>query len=177
MRDNQIYQILFSTVNRIIADQAIIYPELQNALVRQSYQPTQQSATNKPCIFISKITNPQTGWGLNYVDNNREQIQYAQSTYQFTALYQQTPENIAGLTANDLATLVSDMLQSYDIIRSLTEQGLSIQRVRTISGGYFVNEKERFELDPGFEVILNYCRTYNKLIDHVDDAIGNNYGV
>jgi hypothetical protein len=179
MLDNQIYQVLISTINQILVVQSSIYPVLQNALVRQSYQPTQQSVKNQPCVFVSKVTNPQFGWGINYIANTseREQLQYAESTYQIVALLQQDPADVNSLTANDLVTLVSDMLQSYDIIRSLRAQGLAIQRVSSISGGHFANEKDRYELDPGFQVTFNYHRTYNKPIDHVDDAKGEIYGV
>jgi hypothetical protein len=179
MLDNQIYQVLISTINQILVVQSSIYPVLQNALVRQSYQPTQQSVKNQPCVFVSKVTNPQFGWGINYIANTseREQLQYSESTYQVVALLQQDPADINSLTANDLVTLVSDMLQSYDIIRSLRAQGLAIQRVSSISGGHFANEKDRYELDPGFHVTFNYHRTYNKPIDHVDDAKGEIYGV
>ena len=179
MLDNQIYQVLISAINQILVDQSSIYPALQNALVRQSYQPTQQSVKNQPCIFVSKVTNPQFGWGINYIANTseREQVQYAESTYQVVALLQQDPADINSLTANDLVTLVSDMLQSYDIIRSLRGQGLAIQRVSSISGGHFVNDKDRYELDPGFQITFNYHRTYNKPVDQVIEATGAIYGV
>lgn len=173
MLDNELYKLLISIINDGLAARGV-----DNALVRQSYQPTQQAVKKNPAIFIHKIHSPQGSYGLEYnEDGTRTQITYASSVFQIDALSPQDPEDINAITAYDLLTYVSDELQSPDIIKKLNDHGLGILRVTDISPTEFKNNWDQFELSPSFTVTIVNNRRYTKAVDQVDRVQGQDYGV
>ena len=173
MLDNDVYKILVSTVKLGLAERGI-----PDALVRQSYQPTQQAVKTGQCIFLHKLPSPQGSYGLEYTETGeRIQIAYATSVFQVSALSPQDPMDIESLTAYDLLTKVSDHLQSYDTIRQLQVEGIPLMRITNISADYSQNNFDQFELSPFFTLTLQNNRSYTKAIPQVDRVTGTSIGV
>ena len=173
MFDNEVYKVLVSTVKNGLAERGV-----PDALVRQSYQPTQQAVKTGQCIFLHKLPSPQGSYGLEYTDTGeRIQISYATSVYQVSALSPQNPADINSLTAYDLLTKVSDHLQSYDTIRQLQTKGIPLMRVTNISADSFQNSFDQFELSPFFTLTLQNNRSYTREVPQVDRVTGTSIGV
>ena len=173
MLDNEVYKILVKTVKVGLTDRGV-----PNVLVRQSYQPTQQSVKTERCIFLHKLPSPQGSYGIEYNESGeRRQITYATSVYQVSALSLQNPAEINSLTAYDLITKVSDHLQDYDTIRDFQSKGIPLMRITNINVESFQNNYDQFELSPFFTLTLQNNRSYTKAVPQVDRVTGLGIGV
>lgn len=172
MRDNQVIIAIIAELNNQLSDN-----NLSDVKVKQSYQPTQQSVSEERRIFIHKITNPQVGSGLVYNDDKRTQQHLKRASFQFDALAQQDPSDINSLTAGDIVTIAADLLQSYDALRNLRANGVNIERVTDVRPSYFINDKDRNESSPSFDLTVTYIHEYEKEIPSITGVNENNYGV
>lgn len=148
-----------------------------HVLIKQSYQPTQQSTPNAPVLFLHKIANSQIGTGLRYNKLKRRQEHIVSATYQVDALAQQDPSDINSFTAGDLVSLAADITQSYGYIRSLVAAGISVEKVTSIRPSYFIDDKGRNELSPSFDLTVTYTRNYEQTVNEVTNVETNIFGV
>lgn len=172
MRDNDVIKVIIAELKNQLSDN-----NLADVKVKQSYQPTQQSVSEERRIFIHKVPNPQVGTGFVYSGTTRSQQYLRRATYQFDALAQQDPSDINSLTASDIVTAAADLLQSYDSVRNLRNNGVNIERVTDVRPGYFINDKDRNESSPSFDLTITYQHEYEKEIPSISGVNANNYGV
>jgi len=172
MRDNDLFKVIIAELKSLLAGK-----NLSDVKIKQSYQPTQQSVSNERRIFIHKVTNPQVGSGLIYKGTKRTQQNLKRASFQFDALAQQDPSDINSLTASDILTTAADLLQSYDAVRNLRNNGVNIERVTDVRPSYFINDKDRNESSPSFDLTVTYKHDYEKEIPSISGATTNLHGV
>ena len=172
MRDNDLFKIIIAELNSLLTGEG-----LADVKVKQSYQPTQQSVSEERRIFIHKVTNPQVGTGIVYSGTKRTQQYLKRASFQFDALAQQDPSDINSLTASDILTAAADLLQSYDAVRNLRNNGVNIERVTDVRPSYFINDKDRNESSPSFDLTVTYQHDYEKEIPSVNGVNSNLHGV
>lgn len=172
MRDNDLFKILIAELKSQLVNQ-----NLADVKVLRSYQPTQQSVSEERRIFIHKVTNPQVGTGIIYNGTTRIQQYLKRATFQFDALAQQDPSDINSLTASDILTTAADMLQSYKSIRQLRENGVNIERITDVRQSYFINDKDRNESAPSFDLTVSYQHNYENEIPSIIGANPKLHGV
>ena len=172
MRDNDLFKVIIAELKSLLAGEG-----LSDVKIKQSYQPTQQSVSEQRRIFIHKVTNPQVGVGIVYDENKRIQQHLKRAVFQFDALAQQDPSDINSLTSSDILTIAADLLQSYDAVRNLRNNGVNIERVTDVRPSYFINDKERNESSPSFDLTVTYQHEYEKEIPSIAGANSNLQGV
>ncbi len=172
MRDNDLFKVIIAELNTLLAVEG-----LSDVKVKQSYQPTQQSVSEQRRIFIHKVSNPQVVVGIVYDENKRIQQHLKRAVFQFDALAQQDPSDINSLTASDILTIAADLLQSYDAVRNLRNNGVNIERVTEVRPSYFINDKDRNESSPSFDLTVTYQHNYEKEIPSISGANSNLQGV
>ncbi len=151
--------------------------DLSDVKVKRSYQPTQQSPSNDRIIVIHRIGNPQTGSGLVYNGTTRTEQRFKRATFQFDCLAPYDQTDINALLPIDIITIAADLLQSYTGIRNLREKGVNIERVTDVRPSYFINDGERHESAPSFDLTVNYQHDYENDIPEIVGINENNYGV
>lgn len=172
MRDNDLFKVIIAELKSLLAGEG-----LSDVKIKQSYQPTQQSVSEQRRIFIHKVTNPQVGVGIVYDENKRIQQHLKRAVFQFDALAQQDPSDINSLTASDILTIAADLLQSYDAVRNLRNNGVNIERITEVRPSYFINDKDRNESSPSFDLTVTYQHNYEKEIPSITGANSNLQGV
>lgn len=172
MRDNDLFKIIIAELKTLLASE-----NLSDVKIKQSYQPTQQSVSEERRIFIHKVTSPQVGTGIVYSGTKRTQQYLKRASFQFDALAQQDPSDINSLTASDILTTAADLLQSYDAVRNLRNNGVNIERVTDVRPSYFINDKDRNESSPSFDLTITYQHEYEKEIPSIAGANPNLHGI
>jgi len=172
MRDNDLFKVIIAELRLLLDGES-----LADVKIKQSYQPTQQSASEGRRIFIHKVANPQVGTGIFYTGTKRTQEHLKRATFQFDALAQQDPSDINSLTASDILTVAADLLQSYDAVRNLRNNGVNIERVTDVRPSYFINDKDRNESSPSFDLTVTYQHNYEKEIPSITGVNSNLHGI
>lgn len=172
MRDNDLFKIIIAELKSLLTGEGLV-----DVKIKQSYQPTQQSTSEQRRIFIHKVANPQVGTGIVYDGTKKKQQYLKRASFQFDALAQQDPSNINSLTASDILTIAADLLQSYDAVRNLRNNGVNIERVTDVRPSYFINDKDRNESSPSFDLTVTYQHTYEKEIPSINGVNSNLHGV
>ncbi len=172
MRDNDLFKIIIAELKLLLADEG-----LSDVKIKQSYQPTQQSVSEERRLFIHKVINPQVGTGIVYSGTKRTQQHLKRASFQFDALAQQDPSDINSLTASDILTTAADLLQSYSAVRNLRNNGVNIERVTDVRPSYFINDKDRNESSPSFDLTVTYQHNYENEIPSINGVNSNLHGV
>ena len=171
MNDNTVIQVL-----KGILDSGLL-ARLSTAIVtRQSYQPTQQGVPVEPSLFIHKINATRYGFpgnesAYNSVNDNFDTTEriWVTPTFQISALAQQDPTNLSLPTASDIVETAADIMQSAATQATLLQSNINIIRVESIPISYFINEKDRHEQEPSFEIELSYLREFTTTTPKVND--------
>jgi len=175
MLDNELMISIRSELLSLLANYSA--HDLSDVEVSRSYQPTQQAATEQRVIVIHRITNPQVGGGLKYVGQTRIEQRLKRATFQFDCLAPFDESDVNALLPSDIANIAADLLQSYNSIRNLRAKGVNIERVTDVRPSYFINDKERHESAPSFDLTVNYQHDYGNEIPDITGVTTNNYGV
>lgn len=138
--------------------------DLSDVQVSRSYQPTKQAVGEERQIVMHRITNPLTGSGIVYNGKERIEQRFKRATFQFDCLAPYDESDLSALLPEDIANIAADLLQSYTGIRNLREKGVKIERVTDVRPGYFINDKERHESAPSFDLTVSYQHDYENEI-------------
>lgn len=84
--------------------------------------------------------------------------QLYESTYQLSAWVPQDPASVNALTESDVLNIVSGIMQSDAIIAAFRASGVSLLRVTEVRNPYIVDERDRFEAVPSFDIVLLHHR-------------------
>lgn len=171
MNDKQIAALFMSELLPRMQAQ----PDLAGVALARKYQPRQQGAATGPVVYFFKVGDhghgsPKreeiiNGAGVIF---NQTQRQLVETTYQFAAWIPQDPANVAALTESDVLNIVSAIMQSDALIAAFRAAGVGIQRVTDIRNPYFVDERNRFEAEPSFDIVLTHYRNLSSTLPAVD---------
>ena len=81
------------------------------------------------------------------------------TTFQFNALATQDPSNTANLTASDILNYAAYVMQSLTTITALEAIGVGVLKIGQIRNPYFVDDRDRFEANPSFDVSFTTKQT------------------
>lgn len=161
MNDKQIAALLMSELLPRMQAQ----PDLAGVLLARKYQPRQHGATTGPIVYFFKVGDHNHGspqredfYNEAGVIFDQTQRQLVETTYQLAAWVPQNPADVAALTESDVLNIVSAIMQSDALIAAFRAAGVGIQRVTDIRNPYFVDERDRFEAEPSFDIVLTHYR-------------------
>lgn len=133
----------------------------------------------KTRIFLYSITKGNDGHGRAYtqgVDFTRTDFQQKSKSIQVSVVHSFDYTDVNARTPEDVADLVHDLLDSPDAIESLRSKGIFVQNVGDVRPIFFVNDKDRNEQTPNFDLLVNYSSAITKAADYVDvvdsDVVG-----
>lgn len=147
---------------------------LTAAALLRNFQPRQQGAPSGPAVFFFKVGDKRYGspQRRDLVDGTglvfgHEERQLLETTWQFSAWIQQDPADAARLTESDVLNLVSGIMQSDTIIAGFRTAGVGIQRVTDVRNPYIVDDRDRFEAVPSFDIVVTHYRVTSTTVPAV----------
>ncbi len=162
MNDNQVLAILIAILRN--GFNLLAMPDIA---IKQSYQPTKQGTPEGAAIFIHKIMAPRYGHPgrrstYNAGNANFDTVDsiWRTPTFQISGLSPQNPADAASLTASDIVETAADILQTESTRETLLQSGIGIYRILSIRESYFVDDRDRHEQEPSFDVTLTYRREF-----------------
>jgi hypothetical protein len=162
MRDNDLIRLFRPIIIAGLADRGI-----EDATVKQAYQPTQQGINTNPCVYFFKVGDRRYGflkrsdvWDEDESVMVHTERQRYETTFQINALVRQNPGDTAGFTASDIVNIVSDILQSDSTIKILQNAEVGILRITEVRNPYFMDDRDQFEASPSFDFVLLHNQDY-----------------
>ena len=102
---------------------------------------------------------------------------YAVKTFQISARTKFNPEDLSDIPANDLISIVRDLLAHKDSIRNLRDSGVIYIQATNVRPDFEVNGLSQYESSPSYDLSVQYVDSYNKQVDIIDGIRGNVYSV
>lgn len=130
--------------------------------VLQMMQPKQQGATTVPTIYFQRIGQGRRGWqdrktikttGTAGDPMAHTERQWFETMFQFNALAPNYPDG-SGSAAGDLIDIAHMVWQSDIMRKALASAGLGMYRPSDIRQNWFVDDQDRNEADPSFDVVI-----------------------
>lgn len=134
----------------------------------------------KTRIFLYSVTKSNDGHGRSYSSGEnftRTDFQQRSKSIQVSVIHSFDETNINDKTAEDVADLVHDLLDSPDAIKNLRDKNIFVQNVGDVRPIFFVNEKDRNEQAPNFDLLVNYSTSIEKVAGYVDTVESGVVGV
>lgn len=146
--------------------------------VGRNQQPTNQYTgadsddSVKTRVFLYSITKGSDGHGRAYTqsEGTRTDFQQKSKTIQVSIVHSFDYTNANSQTPEDVADLVHDLLDSPDAIKNLRDKDIFVQSVGDVRPIFFVNDKDRNEQTPNFDLLVNYSSAITKTADYVDEV-------
>lgn len=161
MFDNQLISLI---INTIIAQEAEL--GINGLPIYQAFQPTQQGVDKETSLYLYKIRDEKYGFATiaNFWDEQQNKMihteeQRYQTTFQFSCLSIQNPENVNQKTASDILNLIVYILQNNKTIDIFKNNGIGILRINDIKNTYFLDDFNRYEAIPSFEFSVMHKQT------------------
>ncbi|GBK97744.1 phage gateway protein [Vibrio harveyi] len=175
MNDNNLFIVLIAIIKAGLDNEG-----LHDVEVLQGYQPTQQGTPEQKAVFLHKLPSRRYG-SPKQTDEFDEKSGVFKTTETFIRLtkiqiqtrVQIDPSDINALTSSDLADTVADILNFSSTRTELLSEGIGIERITDVQNVYEINEKDRFEGIPSFDVTLNYEKTYSSTTPAVARSVRN----
>lgn len=159
--------LLFETVRALMLE-GLAMQGITHVVVRPNYQPTQQGAESKDALYFHIITDYRYGHTQrktlidgdgNITEKNTQQME---TTFQVDARVTHRPTlqvDLSKLTAGDLMQLAADIFSSDWAIGYLRKKGIGLHRIQATRTPFVVNESDRFDAAPSFDVVLTHKRS------------------
>jgi len=162
-----------------------------DVVVLQGFQPTQQGAPTKPTVVIEKLSDHEYGWpmsgkyildalpppvGQKLPDFTQYDEQWVESTFQVTSLILQDPTDLSLPTPSDIAHQLKLYMNARQVIWKFQQQGVAILRVTDIRNPKFEDDRDLFEANPNFDVVLQHKRQLVFKVPGSDEAVGDIIG-
>jgi hypothetical protein len=158
MLDNTLIALVIATV---VAQEAAA--GVPNTPIAQAFQPTQQGVNTVPTVYLYKVGDRRYGfvgrtdvWDEQTSRMVHTETQQYETTLQFSALATQNPATPAQYTASDILNLIAAILQSSATVAALEAQGVGVERITAVRNPYFLDDRQRFEASPSFDVVLTH---------------------
>lgn len=166
MTDNDLFKLLKPNFEAMLAERVGF-----TVVVKQSFQPTQQSAAAVPALYLFKVSDVRRGSAQRQDvydpsgDEGRgifrhKESQWYETKFQAMALRRQDPADADMLTASDLVNVGAAIIQSDQMMAILRAAGVGVLRVDSVRNPYIVNSEGQNEADPSFDFVLTYKREY-----------------
>jgi hypothetical protein len=166
MKDNDLIALFSSRLEEAIALAG------WDVVVIQGYQPTQQGVPSKPTVSFEKLFDHEYGWPMSseYVldsttppgqtlpDFSQFEQQWVESTFQVTSLSIQDPTDLSIPTPSDIAHQLKLYMNARQTIWKFQKDDVAILRVTDIRNPKFEDDRDLFEANPNFDVILQHKR-------------------
>jgi hypothetical protein len=129
----------------------------------RNYQQRQQGLDTAAIVYFHKIGDRRHGHvkrkDVLAVDAfTHTELQVYESTYQISAWVPQDPAQATALTESDVLNVVSSIMQSDSIMAAFRTAGVGILRVTDVRNPYIVDDRDRFEAVPTFDIVLTHSR-------------------
>lgn len=128
-------------------------------------QPRQQGAPSGPFVSFWKITernvgSPKRGQVWNALTGvfDAALTQACAATYQFQALVPQNPATPSQPSESDVLQEFRAIMQTDAALAAFRAQGIAIERITDVRNPFFVDDRDRFEAAPSFDVVLTFDR-------------------
>ena len=161
MNDKQINMLFMAHV--LPAMQAT--PDIATVKLARNFQQRQQGAASAAYVYFVKIGDhrhgsPKRSDVYNEVTGlfDHTETQTYETTYQFSAWVPQDPSNVTQLTESDTLNIVSGIIQSDAILAAFSAAGVGVLRVTDVRNPYIVDDRDRFEAIPTFDIVLTHQR-------------------
>lgn len=161
MRDKQLNALIMAQLKPAM----VATSGLADVLLTRNYQQTQQGATTGPTVYFVKISDKRYGqtkrkdtYNTTPADFTHTERQAYETTYQFSAWVPQTPSDVNVLTESDILNAVSGIMQSDTILQAFRAAGVGIQRITEVRNPYVVDDRNRFEAVPSFDIVFTHSR-------------------
>lgn len=171
MNDKQLAALFMSELLPRMQAQA----SLAGVALARKYQPRQHGAATGPIVYFFKVSDRNHGSPKREEKYNeagaifdQSQRQVVESTYQFAAWVPQDPAATTALTESDVLNIVSAIMQSDGFLAAFRTAGVGIQRVTNVRNPYFVDERDRFEAEPSFDIVLTHYRNLSSTLPIVN---------
>jgi hypothetical protein len=159
MRDNELFSLI---IQIIIAGESTL--GIGGIPVAQRAQPTTQGVASTPIIYVDKIPGDHRYgsvlrkdiWNAQTEIMEHLEIQDYESTFQFSALAGQSAATPMQFTASDIINSVAAILQSSCAIQAFINAGVGVRRITDIRNPAFIDEKQRYEFSPSFDITLTH---------------------
>lgn len=138
---------------------------LAGVKLARNFQQTQQGATSGPYVYFVKVGDHRYGhpqradvWDSVALAMRHTEKQTYETTYQLSAWIPQDSADVISLTESDILNIVSGIMQSDAILTAFRAKGAGILRVTDVRNPYIVDDRDRFEAVPSFDVVLTHKR-------------------
>lgn len=141
-------------------------PDLYGVKLARNFQQTQQGAATGPYVYFVKIGDRRYGhverreiWDEAAGAFKHQETQQYETTYQLSAWVPQDSKDVTSLTESDILNIVSGIMQSDTLMAAFRDAGAGILRVSEVRNPYIVDDRDRFEAVPSFDLVLTHKRT------------------
>lgn len=158
-----------------------------DVVVLQGYQPTQEGAPTKPTVVFEKLSDHEYGWpmsgkyildalpppvGQKLPDFSQFDQQWVESTFQVSALSIQDVNDLSLPTPSDIAHQLKLYMNARQTIWKFAGHGVSILRVTDVRNPKFEDDRDLFEANPNFDVVLQHKRELVFKVPGSDEVVG-----
>jgi hypothetical protein len=151
-----------------------------NYAVVQKDQPTQEGIPTAPTIFFEKLFDVEYGFPMvsyptyNQASNTftQQEDQWTETHFQVSALVIQDVTNLSLPTASDVVNYMKQYINSRACLAQLKAAGVGILRITDIRNPYFKDDREVYEANPNFDVILQHKRTITASVGASNKVVG-----
>lgn len=142
-------------------------------------QPTMQGIETQPTVFFEKLWDQHYGWAkadLNYnpttVDYSETETQQVATVFRVSALAIQDPADLNSPTAADVTNYLAQWIKSRATVKAFMAQNVNLQRVTEVHNPVWVDDRDRFEQMPLFDVTLTHQRTLTTTVPSTKIIVG-----
>ena len=157
MKTYQLFQAIKPLIDAALAAAGV------SAVLTQSYQPTQQGTAAVTQVFMQQLTSKRYGWVKrsevwNVLNQNFDHVesQRMETVFQVGATTVMNQSTVTQLSSSDILDIVASALQSDSSIAALWAAGIGVLRVTDINNPYFLNDKDRFQSSPSFDLTVGH---------------------
>lgn len=161
MRDNELFKLL-----RDVMLSGLSRYGLTDVSVKQAYQTLPVGPDYAKTLYVSKISELRDGfvirsdtYDLDTDDFIHTETQIVESVIQFNGWVIVEADNFDGITAADLTNYAAEILNSDTARKQLLDANASILRISNIRVPYFLDDRDRFEASPSFDVSVMHSNT------------------
>ena len=179
MTDNQMMIALIAEIERQLTLVGITDFEVgRNQQPTNQYTGADKDDPIKTRVFLYAVTKGNDGHGRAYLQSTdtesfrRTDFQQKSKSIQVTVIHEFDESDIDARTPEDMGDLLHDLLDSPDAIKVLRDNEIFVQDVGDVRPVFFVNDKDRNESVPNFDLLVNYSSSITKVADYVDVSEG-----
>lgn len=187
MTDNDLIALFASQLDAGLAAGGLV-----GYTVTQNNDVTQEGVPSNPFVFFEKMSDHEYGWplasgykmnaappaGQQLPDFTLTEGQWVESTFQVTPLVIQNPSDLSIPTPSDVAHLLKQFLNARATLDTFRAAGVSVLRITDVRNPKFKDERDLFEANPNFDVVLQHKRTLAFSVPGCDTIVGQEvYGV